>query len=118
MNREVDPTLAPPSAADLAGQAKIARQANRWAWYVRGHFCLTLLWALMTLGVFKDFPAPAYRWLKVLLEMSSLEILVGPIVSIVLISRAARFGGEFVWLAIAESCLSASAFWIILPAVQ
>ena len=96
----------------------MARQAKLWAWYVRGHFCLNLLWALTILDVFKDIPAPADRWLDVLLEMSSFEILLGPILSIVLISRAARFGTNFISLAIAESLLSASAFLIVLPAVQ
>lgn len=109
MNRDVDPTLALPSAAD------VARQAKRWAWYVRGHFCLTLLWALMMLKV---IPTPANRLLDGILEFSMSEVLLGPILSIVLISRAVRFGGVFVKLAIAESFLSASGFPIILPAVQ
>jgi hypothetical protein len=115
MNRDVDPTLAPPSAADLAREAKIARQAKLWAWYVRSHFCLTLLWALMMLKV---IPTPVGRLLDGILEFSMYEVFVGPILSIVLISRAARFGGEFIRLAIVESFLSASGFWIILPAAQ
>ena len=107
MNCDLDPPIDPVSPVDVAKQAKI------WTWYVRGHFCLILFWALMMLDVLPDD-----GWLHVLLNLSAFEIYIGPILSIVLISRAARFGGEFIRLAIAESFLSASAFWIILPAVQ
>ena len=113
MNPDLDPPLVPPTAAELAKQAKL------WAWYVRGHFCLTLLWALMSLEV---IPQPAepllHRIVNRIVNFSALEILAGPILSIVLISRAARYGGVFVKLAIAESFLSASGFWIMLPAFQ
>lgn len=109
MNPDLDPPLVPPTAAELAKQAKL------WAWYVRGHFCLTVLWALMMLRV---IPTPVSRLLDGMLEFSMYEVFVGPILSIVLISRAVRYGGVYVKLAIAESFLSASAFWIVLPAVQ
>lgn len=109
MNSELD------LPSDSISPVDVAKQAKLWAWYVRGHFCLNLLLALMMLKV---IPTPVGRWLDGILEFSMYEVFVGPILSIVLISRAARFGGEFIWLAIAESFLSASGFWIILPAVQ
>jgi hypothetical protein len=109
MNSELDPPIDSVSPVDVAKQAKV------WTWYVRGHFCLTLLWAMMMLKV---IPTPVGRLLDGILEFSMYEVFVGPILSIVLISRAARFRGKFIWLAIAESSLSASGFWIILPAVQ
>ena len=112
MNEEVDLPLDSHSTVDLA------RQAKRWAWYVRAHLCLNILWALANMNVFAGIPALAGRLLEHFLEGSSLAILVGPMVSAVLISRAARHGGSFTKLAIADTLLSVSAFWIILPAVQ
>lgn len=112
MNDDLEPPRDPRSMDDLA------RRAKKWAWYVRGHFCLNVFWALAMLGLFQGIPRRMERLLDGVLECSAIAIPLGPILSAVLITRARRYGGDFVKLAVADAFLSATAFWIILPAVQ
>jgi hypothetical protein len=110
---------APPLLEESLPEGRLNRQLRFWAWYVRIHFALVILWAFVGLGGLDniaDFSRLMGRMLVYLLQFSTIEILFGPIFSARLTVLAWQHGRDFIKLALADVFLSASAFFVLLPA--